>query len=459
MSVDRYEQMNLARKRDQREWKVAAYCRVSTDHQDQANSFASQSRYFTQYILGHPDWTLYEVFADEGLSGTTTKKRDAFNRMICLAKQGAFQLVVTKEISRFARNTLDSIYYTRELKRYGVGVIFLNDGIHTMDGDSELRLAIMSSIAQEESRRTSQRVKWGQRRQMEQGVVFGRDMLGYDVRNGQMIVNEKGAEVVRCIFRKFLEEGKGTGVIARELTKEGIQPMRAKAWHSSVILRILRNEKYCGDLVQKKTFTPDYLSHEKKYNHGQEDFVILRDHHAPIISREDYRRANEILDRRREGQCGIPKFSAKSPFSGKIRCTQCGGHYVLRQQARKDGSVYRSWRCQGHQQLPTGSCRPCPGRAIPQEAVNACIRDILQWMQNNGQIDVQALAAEMMKICPEADDNRIAHLIRRYLSGAEKDEAFYAALTEEIQVDADRSIHVRMKGGDMVWHFHRKDGN
>lgn len=458
MSVDRYEQMNLARKQDQTELRVAAYCRVSTDHQDQANSFASQYRYFTQYILGHPNWALYEVFADEGLSGTTTKKRDAFNRMIRLAKEGEFQLIVTKEISRFARNTLDSIFYTRELKRYGVGVIFVNDGIHTMDGDSELRLAIMSSIAQEESRRTSQRVKWGQRRQMEQGVVFGRDMLGYDVRHGEMIVNEKGAEVVRCIFRKFLEEGKGTGVIARELTKEGIHPMRSKEWHSSVILRILRNEKYCGDLVQKKTFTPDYLSHEKKYNHGQEDFVILRDHHAPIISREDYRRANQLLDQRRENQRGITKFSAKSPFSGKIRCTQCDGHYVLRQQTRKDGSVYRTWRCQGRRKEVPHSDQPCPGRSVPQEAVNACIIAILQWAQNHGWIDVQALTAGILSCCPDSDEPYISRQIRDRLSGEIKDEIFYAALTEEIQVSADRSIHIRMKGWDTLWRFHRQDG-
>lgn len=203
--------------------------------------------------------------------------------MIACAKNGDFDLIVTKEISRFARNTLDSIFYTRDLKKCGVGVIFLNDNINTLDGDAELRLAILSSIAQEESRKTSERVKWGQKCQMEQGVVFGRSMLGYDVKNGRMFINEEGAKIVRLIFYKFAEEGKGVHVIARELLEAGISPMRAKEWQSSVILRILRNEKYCGDLVQKKTYTPDFLSHEKKYNRGQEEFVIIRNHHEMKI--------------------------------------------------------------------------------------------------------------------------------------------------------------------------------
>ena len=249
MSIDRYELMNQERRFQQTKKRVAAYCRVSTDNEDQANSFESQQRYFRQYIQCHQEWELFEVFADEGLSGTTTKKRKAFHRMIACAKNGELDLIVTKEISRFARNTLDSISYTRELKKLGVGVIFMNDNINTLDGDAELRLAIMSSIAQEESRRTSERVKWGQKRQMEQGVVFGRSMLGYDVTDGKMTVNPEGAEVVRLIFQKFVREGKGTHVIARELREAGIYPMRVKEWSNTVILRLLRNEKYCGDPV------------------------------------------------------------------------------------------------------------------------------------------------------------------------------------------------------------------
>ncbi len=285
------------------------------------------------------------VYIDEGISGTNTKKRKAFNRMIASAKTGDFDLIITKEISRFARNTLDSIFYTRDLKKYGVGVIFMNDNINTLDGDAELRLAIMSSIAQEESRKTSERVKWGQKRRMEQGVVFGRSMLGYDVKDGKMYINEEGAKIVRLIFHKFAEEGKGSHVIARELQENNIKPMRAKEWQNTVILRIIRNEKYCGDLVQKKTYTPDFLSHEKKYNHGEEDFVIMKDHHEPIISRELFDRANRILDKKSLSQEGKSKYSSRYPFSGKIKCGCCGSSYVARYKTRTNGSRYQAWRC------------------------------------------------------------------------------------------------------------------
>lgn len=278
---------------------AAAYCRVSTDSSDQANSFESQKRFFKEYIGKNPDWSLTGIYADKGLTGTSTKKRKAFNQMIDDARDGRFSLILTKEVSRFARNTVDTLQYTRELKRLGIGVYFMNDNISTLDPDAELRLAIMASIAQEESRKTSERVKWGQRRRMEQGVVFGRDMLGYDVRGGRLLVNPDGAEVVRLIFDKFVNGDKSTYKIARELSEAGYKTVTGNdVWSNTVVLKILRNEKYCGDLVQKKTFTPDYLTHEKKYNHGEEEMVIIRDHHEPIVSRALWEGAQEKLGNR-----------------------------------------------------------------------------------------------------------------------------------------------------------------
>ena len=173
-------------------------------------------------IKENENWQLYKIYTDEGVSGTSTEKRNAFNAMINDAELGRFDLILTKEVSRFARNTVDVLNYTRELKKIGVGVYFLNDSINTLDNDGELRLSIMSSIAQEESRKTSERVKFGQHERMKQGVVFGRDMLGYDVRGGKLYLNDEGAEVVKKIFNKYTVEGKGTHVIARELTDEGI---------------------------------------------------------------------------------------------------------------------------------------------------------------------------------------------------------------------------------------------
>lgn len=326
--------------------KVAAYCRVSTDSSDQANSLASQEKYFRDYIERNPQWELAQVYVDTGITGTSIRKRVAFNQMISEALSGKFSLILTKEISRFARNTLDSIYYTRKLREHGIGVIFMNDNINTLDPDAELRLTIMSSIAQEESRKTSDRVKWGQKRRMEQGVVFGRDLLGYDVRGGRLYVNEEGAGTVRLIFQKFVSENKSAHTIARELQEAGIRTSTyMKQWSGTVILRILRNEKYCGDLVQKKTFTPDYLNHEKKYNKGEEKFVIIRDHHEPIISRELFDRAQRVLERRSLGVEHTTRHSGRYCFSGKIKCGICGSTFVSRTKKRKDGSIYRAWRC------------------------------------------------------------------------------------------------------------------
>ncbi len=460
--MNRYEHLNQERKMVDVKRKVAAYCRVSTDNEDQANSFESQQRYFRQYIERNPDWELYEIFADEGISGTNTKKRKEFNRMIACAKNGDFDLIITKEISRFARNTLDSIYYTRDLKKHGVGVIFMNDNINTLDGDAELRLAIMSSIAQEESRKTSERVKWGQKRQMEQGVVFGRSMLGYDVRDGKMYINEEGAKVVRLIFHKFVNEGKGTHVIARELREEGISPMRVKEWSNTVILRVIRNEKYCGDLVQKKTYTPDFLSHEKKYNRGQEEFVIIKDHHEPIISRELFDEANRILDAKSLSQEGKAKHSNRYPFSGKIKCGCCGSSYVARYKTRKDGSRYKAWRCNeaakhGSPHIDkAGNQVGCTGLTIRNEDATHIMYLVTKSLKYNKEkitnnlisviksiiaMDTTGADATKLKSQITAIENKRTKLIDIYMSGDITKEEFSSARSKcDIEIAELQSV-------------------
>lgn len=325
--------------------RVAAYCRVSTEQEDQVNSFLSQQRYFEEYISQKPTWELHKIYADEGVSGTSTKRRIAFRQMMEEAQQGCFSLILTKEVSRFSRNILDTIACTRALRQYGVGVLFLSDGIDTRDADAELRLSIMGSIAQEESRRTSARVKWGQTRRMEQGVVFGTSLLGYTVRDGKITVEPIGAEIVRRVFYQYGVEKRGTSDIARGLRAAGYRTSRGSAeWSNSHIIKLLRNEKYVGDLIQKKSVTPDYLSHAKKYNHGEEPLVILRDHHEAIISRTLWNTVQEELHRRsRRG--GGSGHAVQYPFSGKIWCGVCGAAFVSRQKRRRDGTVYQRWAC------------------------------------------------------------------------------------------------------------------
>lgn len=326
--------------------KVAGYCRVSTDREDQANSFASQQQYFREYIGRNPRWELYEIYADEGITGTSTKKRLRFNQMMDDACRGKFSLILTKEVSRFSRNILDTIACTRWLKGLGVGVIFMSDGFSSLDPDAELRLSIMGSIAQEESRKTSTRVKWGQTRQMERGVVFGKSLLGYDVHSGTITINPEGAEIVRRIFYMYGIEKKGTTVIAGELQRAGYKTSAGNPnWSNSHILKILKNEKYAGDLIQKKTITPDYLTHEKKYNHGEEALVVLRDHHVPIVSRELWNLVQEEIKRRSRRNSAATGHSNRYIFSGKIRCAECGAHFISRVKYRKDGTACRRWCC------------------------------------------------------------------------------------------------------------------
>lgn len=325
--------------------KVASYCRVSTDKEDQANSFESQQQYFQEYIARNPDWELYAIYADEGTSGTSTRKRIQFNRMIQDAHEGKFQLILTKEVSRFSRNIVDTLSYTRELKRIGVAVEFVTDHINTMDGDGELRLSIMATMAQDESRKTSNRVVWGQTRQMEKGVVFGRSLMGYDVKDGKLSIEPEGAELIRLIFHKYAVEQMGTAEIVRYLNREGYRTYHGGVWKSSAIIKILRNEKYVGDLVQKKTYTPDYLTHEKRSNRGQVPQIRIENHHEPIISREVWNWAQKRLEQNNKHREGESGHSNRYVFSGKIKCALCGASFVGRVRTLRNGTKVRRWSC------------------------------------------------------------------------------------------------------------------
>ena len=434
--------------------KVASYCRVSTDKDDQANSFESQQRYFRAYIDRQPEWELYQIYADEGITGTSTKKRAAFNQMIADARMGKFERILTKEVSRFSRNILDTIAYTRELKALGVGVLFLNDGISTLEPDAELRLSIMGSIAQEESRKTSSRVKWGQTRRMEQGVVFGRSLLGYDVKDGRLTVNPEGAELVRLIFHKYGVEKKGTTVIARELREAGYRTHRGGIrWNGSCIVKLLKNEKYVGDLIQKKTITPDYLTHAKKANHGEEELVIIRDHHPPIIDRELWGVVQEELKKRnRNGALGAG-HSNRYIFSGKIKCGECGASFVSRQRKRKDGSLSRRWSCYsavnegGIHVDPQGNRVGCDVRmALRDEVAMDMLRQALRTLRLDagGLIDsVTVIALEAIRVGEQSGGERRESLELRLEQLSRKREA---ALDAFFSQDITREEMRRMTG-------------
>ncbi|MGE4549004.1 MAG: recombinase family protein [Intestinibacillus sp.] len=414
--------------------RVAAYCRVSTDSGDQQNSLLNQKQYFERYISQHPAWHLVNVYADEGITGTSTRRRKQFNAMLAAAERGEIDLILTKEVSRFARNTMDALAHTRRLRELGVGVLFISDNIDTRENDGEFRLTIMASVAQEESRKTSERVKWGQKRSMERGVVFGNDSLyGYQTRGGVLTVRGSEAEVVRLIFRKCTAENKGTHVIARELQEAGIATPRAGArWSPATVRRILMNEKYCGDLLQKKYITPDFLSHKKIPNRGLEAPVYLRNHHEAIISREDYARAQAALARRKPQNGARP--SARYWCSGKIRCGVCGSPFLPRRTVRTDGSDYLLWCCRARRQ--GGGC---PMSAVNHKVLADCARYALMnldWGQESALSALAAILAEPQNASDIAPASQTAAQLRR-----KRERALDAFLSGEMT--AEELAHMR----------------
>lgn len=404
--------------------QAAAYARVSTEHDDQMNSLASQKLYFTNFICSQPGMKLSEVYYDEGISGTQTNKRAGFNQMIEDAMQGKFNLILTKEVSRFARNTVDTLYYTRKLKEAGVGVIFTMDNIDTRDTDGELRLTIMASLAQEESRKTSERVKWGQKRRMEQGVVFGRDLLGYTVKDGVLSVNEEEVPAVKAIFHKYTNEGKGTHVIARELSEEGFRPKYIKQWSNTVILRVLRNEKYVGDLCQKKTYTPDYLTHKKKYNCGQEEKVYIKDHHEGIIDRDLWDRTQEELRRRSPSEEQKSRHSNRYWCSGKICCGECGCRFISRTKKRQAGT-YRAWWCyqksrHGGPKMLDGQKVGCSNRSVNERALFACVKYCIDLLCNDKERIRKEVLTDIQTICSAPEETMDPAKVRPKMDAIEE---------------------------------------
>lgn len=406
--------------------KVAAYCRVSTDHADQINSLESQKLYFNNYIKNNSNWEFVRIYADEGISGTQAKKRPAFLEMIKDANNKKIDLILSKEISRFARNTLDSLQYTRELKSLGVGVIFINDNINTLDPDAELRLTIMSSIAQEEVRKTSERVKWGQKRLMEQGVVFGNGVLGYNIIDRKLTINEEEAKIVKLIYHLFLNEGKGINSISRELHNKGFKSRYNTSWSPNGLLNILRNEKYVGDLLQKKYYTPNYLDHKKIINNDEEK-VFLQNHHEAIIDRIMWNEVQEELRRRSPKQEHFSKYSNRHWFSGKIKCDECGSRYVLKTRKMQYG-IYKVLVCNNAQThgLPKtnsqGNVFGCNNGGINYKSLIACMQFVYEKLLINKNEILEQLKNEVVETIKSIDDANISDLERKKKAAESKKE-------------------------------------
>lgn len=308
--------------------KTAGYARVSTDSEEQLTSYEAQVDYYTNYIKSRDDWGFVAIYTDEGISATNTKKREGFKAMVVDALAGKIDLIVTKSVSRFARNTVDSLTTVRQLKDAGIEIYFEKENIWTLDSKGELLITIMSSLAQEESRSISENVTWGQRKRMADGKVsfaYSRFMgLDKDKETGKIVVNPEQAEVVKLIFRLFLE-GLTPHAIAAELTNRGIKTPGGKdIWNQQTVRRMLSNEKYKGDALLQKEFTVDFLQKKLKKNEGEVPQYYVEGNHEAIISPAVFDMVQAELARRTKGGS---RYSGVSIFSNKIKCEDCGGWY------------------------------------------------------------------------------------------------------------------------------------
>lgn len=308
--------------------RVAGYARVSTDHEDQATSYEAQVDYYTNYIKSREDWEFVAIYTDEGISATNTKKREGFKAMVADALAGKIDLIITKSVSRFARNTVDSLTTVRKLKDEGIEIYFEKENIWTLDSKGELLITIMSSLAQEESRSISENVTWGQHKRMADGKVsfaYSRFLgLDKDKEIGKIVVNPEQAEIVRLIFHLFLE-GMTPHSIATELTRRGIKtPAGKDVWNQQTVRRMLSNEKYKGDALLQKEFTVDFLQKKMKKNEGEVPQYYVEGNHEAIISPAVFDMVQAEFAKRTKDSS---RYSGVSIFSNKIKCADCGGWY------------------------------------------------------------------------------------------------------------------------------------
>ncbi|UZW12550.1 recombinase family protein [Clostridium pasteurianum] len=389
--------------------RVCAYCRVSTNNEEQLESYENQVSYYTNHIQNKSEWSFVDIYADEGISGTGTKNRIEFQRMIKDAKEGKIDLILTKSISRFARNTMDLLKYVRELKEIGIAVLFEKENINTLESAGEVFLTIFSSIAQDESRNISENSRWGIVKGFKDGKVFCNTtrFLGYDKdENGELIINEKEAEIVRRIYREYLE-GKSYQKIADGLERDGIPTITGnKKWWDSTVTGILANEKYCGTLLQQKTITVDYLSHKRVKNKGLDAQYRIEDNHEAIIPKEIFEKVQDERERRALTVGNLAgdrnKYSSKYPFSGKLICGDCGSVFRRRTWNSNNSSKKIVWQCKTY--LQKGK-KACTAKSIGEKVLEEAFVDVFNRLKNNSEGFIETLTKNIEKVLAKRAEN------------------------------------------------------
>lgn len=334
--------------------RVAAYCRVSTDDEEQLNSYKTQVEYYTAYIKSKPEWEYVDTYADEGITGTSARKRKEFQRLIKDALDGKIDLILVKSVSRFARNTVDALSTVRDLRERGVKIFFEKENIDSLDPKCDMILSIYSSLAEEESRSISTNIRWAHDKRVERGeVVFNfKNLYGYTQDEEKTVgIIEHEAEVVREVYHKYII-GYSIAELCRELTTREIQSPYGKRWHFSTVEKMLQNEKYCGDVILRKTYQRDFLAERRVKNTGQAPQRYVENNHPGIIDRATWNAVQAEIERRgnirtSEGT-GKGRYDMRYVFSGIIECGDCGSTFRRHSHLRRDGKVDRVWTCKEH---------------------------------------------------------------------------------------------------------------
>jgi len=341
--------------------RVAAYCRVSTDSDEQLESLDTQIKHYESYINANPEWEFAGLYYDEGITGTKKEKRPELLRMVADCENRKIDLIVTKSISRFARNTTDCLELVRKLLNLNVFIYFEKENINTGSMESELMLSILSGLAENESFSIAENNKWAIKRRFQNGTYkISYPPYGYDNVDGEMVVNKSQAKIVRHIFDEVLS-GKGTYKIAKELNDRNVPTKKGSRWTSTTIRGIVSNEKYTGDVVFQKTYTDELFNRHN--NHGEKDQYLIRDHHEPIISHEEFEAAQDIIEQRgkeKRLEKQSKKYQNRYPFSGKIICGQCGGTFKRRTHA--SGKHRIAWCCSTH----IADIKKCSMKFVPE---------------------------------------------------------------------------------------------
>jgi len=395
--------------------RVAAYARVSTDSEDQLNSFESQVKYYNERINKNNEWLFVEVYADESISGTQDYKRSNFMRMIQDSLNGKIDLILTKSISRFARNTLDTLKYVRMLKEKNVAILFEEENINTLEMAGELLLTILSSVAQQESETISSHVKLGLKMKQQRGELIGYNgCLGYtyNKESKSISVNEEEAEIVRYIFNRYAQ-GVGSSIIAKELTNMKYQtPKSLTVWSDSTVRRILKNEKYKGDVLQGKTYTTDPITHKRVVNMGEENQYYIKEHHQAIIEPELFDKVQEILEKRagsREKGKRKGNYSRKYPFSSRIYCGFCGTVLTRRNWNSGTKNATPVWHCMNFVKRGKTECSKC--KAIKETIIENCFVEAYKILCSDKGKIVEKFINRMNNIITEnSSDNLIENI-------------------------------------------------